>query len=44
MSYPYQLWLATFGGQIPDQELHAYWNLKDEDTPTHPRIQNRPGP
>lgn len=33
MSCPYQLWLAAFDDQIPDRELYAYWNLKDELTP-----------
>ena len=31
--YPYRLWLAVFGDQIPDHEMHAYWRLKDEPTP-----------
>ena len=34
MSCPYQLWLAAFDDQVPDRELYAYWNLKDEVTPT----------
>jgi hypothetical protein len=34
VSYPYRLWLATFEAQIPDREIYARWNLKDEPTPT----------
>jgi hypothetical protein len=26
--------LAAFEEQIPDREMYAYWNLKDEPTPT----------